>query len=292
MQDLCRGEVVILLSSVCAHYISIIRHDPSFSTPYIEAGTPYNEHMRWFYVAYNTVMCIAPVSGTYIWFRRFQFPWRRFVFVWVAISAFWIVFDTVSVARGWWSYNPACILGLTLFGLPLDEITLFIAVPLVSSILLCLLGMFVRGRVHVRTAKRILLVCAGVLLFCIAAQFHKERTIISALAALLTIACLYRSRFITYRLFWCWNAVIIGYYLVFNVTLTTLPVVTYNDAFMTGLRIGTVPIENFLYNVSMLNMFALAFLEGHSWYDRILFRARTKPTTSPKSIQPPQNQSV
>ena len=47
---------------------------------------------------------------------------------------------------------------------------------------------------------------------------------------------------------------------IFNHVLTSLPVVTYSPQAITGIRAGTIPIEDFFYNFSLLSFYLIIYL--------------------------------
>jgi lycopene cyclase domain-containing protein len=47
--------------------------------------------------------------------------------------------------------------------------------------------------------------------------------------------------------------------MIFNSVLTALPVVEYNSVAIWGVRFGTIPVEDFFYNYSMLSFYLLFY---------------------------------
>jgi lycopene cyclase domain-containing protein len=213
--------------------------------------------MQWFYALYNLAIFGGPLIGCWLWFRGFWQVRYRMVLAWCTVSVVWIALDAFSVARGWWDYNPQYITGLRVFGLPIEEIAFFFTVPLACMITFYALSRAVRGTVGLVPARRLVLIIAAGLVLFAASQWGRERTGCDVALALVTLAILYRSTLLTSRTFWAWNGVLLLLFVLFNTILTALPVVVYDEQFMTGIRIGTIPLEDFLYNFSLLNMVAL-----------------------------------
>jgi len=61
-------------------------------------------------------------------FRR----WRAMLGAILASTAVYGSWDVIVTARGHWEFNPAFVLGATLFGLPLEEWLFFIIIGFVS----------------------------------------------------------------------------------------------------------------------------------------------------------------
>jgi lycopene cyclase domain-containing protein len=57
--------------------------------------------------------------------------------------------------------------------------------------------------------------------------------------------------------FWIFLAVMFGFKLIFNGYLTWRPIVLYGERFFLTIRIGTIPLEDFLFGFSMITLTVL-----------------------------------
>ena len=66
--------------------------------------------------------------------------------------------------------------------------------------------------------------------------------------------------FVNSRQFWL--AMLLTYvpFLIFNGLLTGIPIVVYNDAENWGIRVYTIPLEDFFYSLSLLGFNILVYL--------------------------------
>lgn len=83
----------------------------------------------------------------------------------------------------------------------------------------------------------------------------KEYTLLAALSVLVTIVIDHQSgvRILRQKLYYVFFAVIIGFKLLVNGYLTR-HIVMYNPQFFMGIRIGTIPLEDFLFGFSMVTL--------------------------------------
>ena len=83
----------------------------------------------------------------------------------------------------------------------------------------------------------------------------KEYTLIAALSVLLIIIIDHKSGvcILRQKLYYVFFAVIIGFKLLVNGYLTR-HIVMYNSQFFMGIRIGTIPLEDFLFGFSMVTL--------------------------------------
>jgi len=82
----------------------------------------------------------------------------------------------------------------------------------------------------------------------------KEYTI-AAVAAALLVAFLdrkLRTRVLRQSAFWIFLAVMYAFKLLANGYLTWRPIVTYNSEFFLGVRVFTIPVEDFIYGFSLI----------------------------------------
>jgi len=82
----------------------------------------------------------------------------------------------------------------------------------------------------------------------------KEYTILAILFAVLSVILdrFLKTRLMSDKRFWKFWAVMFAVICVVNGYLTWRPVVVYSEAFFLGIRLFTIPIEDFLFGFSLL----------------------------------------
>jgi len=180
----------------------------------------------------------------------------RYLFPAIAITGFvFIVWDIWFTQSGVWSFNAPYLLGIYLFHLPIEEWLFFLAVPFACVFIYEVLRYFVKTDILANLHTKIswaLVVVLGALLI---ANFGKLYTTVCfaftitwLLLQLLFIRGSYMGRFyLTFLLS-------LIPFMIVNGVLTSLPVVMYNDAQNLGIRLYTIPVEDTMYNLSMLLM--------------------------------------
>lgn len=91
---------------------------------------------------------------------------------------------------------------------------------------------------------------------------HEERqevmeyTFLAALAAALAVLLdrVLGTRLLVRGTFWVFIAVMFGFKLLVNGYLTWRPIVLYGDGHYLGIRLVTIPLEDFLYGFSLLSI--------------------------------------
>ncbi len=191
--------------------------------------------------------------------KRLQFykQWK-YVFPSILLVALvYIVFDVNFTNRGIWGFNPKYLSGIYLFTLPLEEILFFIVIPYASIFLHeSIREYFPKLELQKSLNKGLLIVF--ILMNVLIAIFNADKSytfyISLKLAIALLLVLLLRSR-IT-RSFFITFGVILVPFLIVNGILTGSfiegEVVWYNNTENLGVRIFTIPIEDFAYAFSMI----------------------------------------
>lgn len=84
----------------------------------------------------------------------------------------------------------------------------------------------------------------------------KEYTLLAAAAVVVALAldAVLRTHLVRQKRFWIFWVVMAFFKTVVNGYLTWRPIVLYGDQFNLGFRIGTIPVEDYLYGFALLTM--------------------------------------
>ncbi|MGC9554991.1 MAG: lycopene cyclase domain-containing protein, partial [Thermoplasmatota archaeon] len=172
----------------------------------------------------------------------------------------YIIWDAIATARGDWAFADSYVVGIRLLDLPLEEILFFMVVPYSCLFIYEALKLVVRERNLPVPAP--LYVGLILLLVLLAVIYHRQDYTIlalSSLAAFLLLALIGAREVLASARFWLYMLLSYMGFLIFNYLLTSIPIVTYADHAIWGIRITTIPVEDFLYNFSMLGFYFVAY---------------------------------
>lgn len=211
--------------------------------------------MKYTYLLLNVFTILIPLLRSFEGRLQFYKKWPA-LFPAITITAiFFLVWDYFKTHYGVWGFNPQYVMGYYFFGLPVEEILFFITVPYACAFIYETVAYFSNSRLNRLRLKwpvrviGVLMFAASLLLFgkaytfsvlfiggpvFIAATFLMDNT---AFARLL----------VTYALSLLPMAIVNG-------VLTALPIVIYNNAENLNLRLGTIPVEDFIYSSILLSM--------------------------------------
>lgn len=192
-------------------------------------------------------LCFALARWRFGWGKT---EWVRLAQVFLLVSVPFVLLDSISHSRGWWTYSPSYITGVHFLGLPLEEIAFFFVVPFACLYVyhaLAVLRPDAGGQWSLGWALRWVVLGAAVVLAVIE---PRERTLFD-LVLFLTIGFMMLRRPFS-RIEVTWLMIVVGLFLIVNTVLTALPIVIYDITYGSRLRIGTIPFEDALYNFSLL----------------------------------------
>ncbi|WP_319226432.1 lycopene cyclase domain-containing protein [Draconibacterium orientale] len=191
--------------------------------------------------------------------KRLQFykQWK-YVFPSILLVALvYIVFDVNFTNRGIWGFNPEYLSGIYLFSLPLEEILFFVVIPYASIFLHESIREYF-PKLEIPKSINMALTIALIVLCVLIAVFNIDKSytfyISLKLAVALLLALFLNSRIP--RSFFITFIVILIPFLIVNGILTGSyidgEVVWYNNSENLGLRVFTIPVEDFAYAFSMI----------------------------------------
>ncbi len=163
-----------------------------------------------------------------------------------------------------WSFNPQYLIGITLVNLPLEEVLFFLVVPFSCIFVYEVLIAYFKTDILKPHSLALNLIF---LIFFIAFGLYFNQKIYTLFQCLLLVIMLIlHQRFLKVAYlgrFYATFFICLIPFLIMNGYLTSLPIVIYNDAFNSGIRIGTIPLEDSFYCLLLLlmNITAYEFLK-------------------------------
>ena len=168
-----------------------------------------------------------------------------------------IPWDIYFTASGFWGFNPDYLTGIYWFGLPMEEWLFFICIPYACMFTHYVLTALVPNwPLREKTNQWVYLIIASLLIILLWYGYQQWYTATAFLYALLILGLTQNlAPQVLPSFFLSYVVILIPFFLV-NGILTGSglpePIVWYNDAENFGLRLGTIPVEDAIYNLGML----------------------------------------
>lgn len=181
---------------------------------------------------------------------------RRLILAYVLVSIPFIIWDILATDRGHWSFNPDFVTGFEIGNLPGEEVAFFFVIPFVMYVVWLLTAKYLKDKKL--QIKPIFFQAIGVLLLLFGILFaNTPYTFLVFLLGGVFILLLQILDVAYTRQFWVYQFVLFVLFFISNTVLTAPPVVEYGDFAITGARVGTIPIEDFVYNFVLINAIVL-----------------------------------
>lgn len=189
--------------------------------------------------------------------KRLQFfrKWKYMTLSILLPAVFFVAWDWLFTYLGVWSFNPDYILGKYLLNLPVEEVAFFFIIPYCCLFVYENMKYFFPNdplkSVQNMIAWSLIFLCA-ILVFKFNRQLYTSTSSLFLLTALLLHRLVFKSTYLG-MFFLSYGFTLIPFFIV-NGLLTSFPVVKYNDMQNVGIRLGTIPVEDLIYNMVLLLM--------------------------------------
>jgi len=205
------------------------------------------------YLIFNLIVISGPLSLSFD--RRVQFvdKWVNVIKAILISLVLFIAWDAIVTGKHWW-FSDRYTLGFKLLRLPIEEWLFFITIPYASLFIWEVFAAYFKNRESRRLQIVRSVLCFGIpvgmTLFFLGKEYTGLVLIALGLVALLDWK-LKTKIFIQLRTIQL-VAISTLAMLIFNGYLTWRPVVQYNDAYQLGIRIFTIPIEDFGFGYALI----------------------------------------
>jgi len=213
------------------------------------------------YLIIDALILIFPLLFTFNWkFKYYKFfkPLAASILI-VGIS--YIIWDILVTSRGDWWFDEKFLIGIEIFGLPIEEILFFVVVPFACIFIYENLNYFVKDK-KLFFNKWLYLLIAGVFAIVGLIFYKQDYTILAMFSCALffILASTLTPELLRSRNYWLYIILSFVPFIIFNYLLTSLIVVHYSPQAIWGARFITIPFEDFFYNYSMLSFYLMVYL--------------------------------
>ena len=174
-------------------------------------------------------------------------------------SLLFLAWDFVAVKVGTWGFNPEYVMPFRVIDLPVEEIEFFFVVPFSSLVFYDVYNVVVHTKLRVGRRAFVAAGVASALSSLAFADHSYTFVVLIYLGASLVVSSLLDPDMLNSLSFWLFIATTYVPFIVFDYFLTSIPVVVYGEGATVGIRVLTIPIEDFLYSFSMFVFYALFY---------------------------------
>jgi lycopene cyclase domain-containing protein len=200
---------------------------------------------------------LVPLSLSFDKKLQFYKQWKYLLPSLLLVASFYIAFDVYFTKLGVWGFNAQYHSSLVFFKLPIEEWLFFVIIPYASlflhdAIVLYFKQFKISNRLTNYLSIGLILLSICIVIFNIEKAYT---TYIFTLVILVLLISLFDKNKVMNHYFCTFLVILIPFILV-NAILTGTciaePIVWYNNEEIIGLRILTIPIEDFAYAFSLI----------------------------------------
>ena len=217
--------------------------------------------VKYAYLLINFLSVVFPFLLSFdkrvAYYKTWKYLWPGLIIT----GMLFLIWDVIFTVKGVWSFNPDYILGIRFFELPLEEILFFLTIPFSCVFIYACLNYYVKWQLPKQFVSSLNLLLIMVSLLLAIVFYHRLYTVINfgmLFLLLLFLVFVYNADWLN-RFYLAYLVSLIPFYIV-NGILTSVPIVLYNNAENLGVRLGTIPIEDHFYLMSLL-LLNVAFFE-------------------------------
>ena len=228
--------------------------------------------IRFTYLAVDIGAILFPFIFSFHPKLKFHKTWVAFFPAMIISAIIFIVADIRFTRIGVWGFNPDYLTGIYFFNLPIEEYLFFFCIPYACIFTYQCFKILLQQSPDENTTRLISKI-ASVVLFIVGIIYFNHlytSTTFIALAIYLFITAQFNLNFSLGKFFLAYLILLIPFFICNGILTGTglaSPVVWYNNNQNLGIRILTIPIEDFFYGL-------LLILLNATIYERILLRKK------------------
>lgn len=196
--------------------------------------------------------------------------WKGLFVGTIVMMLLFIPWDVYFASRNWWWFHDDYILGFRIAHLPIEEWLFFIIVPFACLFIFEVVGYFFPKHFLQKLAHQISLLLSIILMLIALCNHSLPYTFVTFLLTSIALIIAYFKKPNWMGQFWLSYLIcLLPFFLVNSVltgSVTKNPVVNYSPKAFMGLRLGTIPAEDSIYNLLMLLIVTSVYQfinEGH-----------------------------
>lgn len=179
----------------------------------------------------------------------------------IIVSTIFILWDAMAVSRGDWGFSNNYTSGFRIYNLPIEEILFFITVPFSTIFIYETINLYLPDKnIYYNKYIYSLVLLVLIIMGFIHSDKYYTSTVFLFTALFLSITMFWFKELLRSRNYWLFVLIVYVPFMIFNYLLTSLPVVWYSSKAIIGLRIITIPIEDFFYCFTLISAYLLVYL--------------------------------
>lgn len=211
------------------------------------------------YLLINVLTIVPPLLLSFDKRVHFHTHWKYLIPALLITMFVYVVWDIIFTAMGIWSFNEAYHSHVLILGLPLEEYLFFITVPYASVFTIYVLDHYFPGFRLNRKLVQItsIFLIAALLILAVVNIGRTYTAIVFFITAIAIGLVLLRRPELLGRFYPAYAVILIPFGFVNGILTGSFieeQVVWYNNQENLGIRLGTIPVEDIFYGMTLILM--------------------------------------
>jgi lycopene cyclase domain-containing protein len=202
---------------------------------------------------------------------KFYKEWKFYIPSMLLTALLFVVWDEWFTRMNVWGFNSKYLMGIYIGHLPLEEILFFVFIPYCLSFMFhCLpLGIKINEQnSRIKYLNWVIAISIFIVGIISIHQWYTGFTCIATAIFISTILLLDKKNNFPWKQFWLTYLLGLIPFFIVNGLLTSLPIVTYNNAENLGIRITTIPLEDSVYNLLLFLCNIIGVHLSKHWFNK------------------------
>ena len=214
--------------------------------------------MKFLYLYLDIFSLAGPLFLSFDKRVAFYKKWKSLLFSILFMMFIFLPWDIFKTYKGVWGFNPDYLCGLYFFNLPLEECLFFVCIPYACIFIYECLNTYIKIDVLLKIHRPLLIILSFILIAVGFFSFPKLYPVVTfpyAASLMLLMLFVFKSTYLS-RFFLAYLFTLIPFLLVNGILTGSLidePIVWYSSNHILNVRIGTIPVEDTIYNLGMLS---------------------------------------
>ena len=225
--------------------------------------------MKWLYFLIDFFTVIIPFIFSFHPKIKFYKTWKAFFTSAIIVAIIFTIWDIVFTSLGVWNFNPHYVTGIYFFNLPVEEMLFFICIPFSCVFTFYCLDKFYNIAWKPKNENIfciILSLCLLITGFIFLDKCYTSVTFISTAVLCVFFKFILKINWFG-KIITVYAILLIPFFIVNGILTGTglkEPVVQYNNLENMGIRLLTIPVEDFVYGFELvlLNIFFYRLFES------------------------------
>ena len=230
--------------------------------------------MNSLYILINLGAVIIPLAFSFSGRIAFYKKWFALFPAIILTALFFLGWDQWFTEMNVWGFNSKYLLGYYVYDLPVEEVMFFFTIPYMAVFIYEAIRTYTRESPAFEELYRwftlLFFGIACTLLYWYSDKLYTAITCLVLTLILGTHLTVIRRRYMS----WFYFAYIVSLLpmLAVNWLLTSTPVIFYNELQNTGIALGSIPVEDFLYDMTLFTV----CIGLYEWFNRVGLRYRLR----------------